>query len=184
MTDWLTDLFGLVCGQLPAHTSAPGDVLLPFCQRCTGLYVDAAVATALHLGLRFRASERFLQLHGALLLLMVPLGYHWVPQAAVARMLSGVLFSAGVVCYLWLTAGPRVTTLRDLDLRGCLTYTAGIAATLLFVPAASLFGNVTAWYALVALASLGLASLALLVALNLARSIAWLARRLLHLHPA
>ena len=52
------------------------------------------------------------------------------------------------------------------------------------LPAASLFGNVTAWYALVALAALGLASLALLVALNLALPIAWLARRLLHLHPA
>ena len=108
----------------------------------------------------------------------------YVRTKSVARLLPGVLFGAEVVCYLWLTAGPRVTTLRDLDLRGCLTYTAGIAATLLFVPAASLFGNVTAWYALVALASLGLASLALLVALNLALSIAWLARRLLHLHPA
>ncbi len=174
MSEWLTDLFGLVCGQLPAHTSAPGGMLLPFCQRCTGFYVGAAVASALHLSLRIRASERFLQLHGAFLLLMVPLGYHWVPQAAVARMLSGVLFGAGLVCYLWLTAGPRMTALRDLDLRGSLTYTTGIAATLLFVPAASLFGNVTAWYALVALASLGLASLALLVAANLALAIAWL----------
>ena len=61
---------------------------------------------------------------------------------------------------------------------------ASMAAMLLFVPAASLSGNGAAWYALAALAPLGLASLALLVAANLALSIAWLARRLLHLHPA
>jgi uncharacterized membrane protein len=174
MDDWLTTLFGLVCGQLPAHTSAPGGIPLPFCQRCTGLYAGAAVAAALHVALRIRASERFLQLHGGLLLLMVPLGFHWLPQDELVRMTSGVVFGAGVVAYLWLTAAPRLLALRPLSRTGSWIYAAGITATLAVVPAAALFGAAAAWDTLVLLALTGAAALALLVSLNLALAAAWL----------
>lgn len=176
MTGWLYDLYSHVCGQLPAHTSAPGGSPLPFCQRCTGLYAGAAVAAAMHVALRIRASERFLQVHGGLLLLMVPLGFHWLPQDALVRMLSGVVFGAGVVSYLWLTAAPRVFALRDLDQRGAFAYAAAIAATVVLVPLAASHGGVASWRALVVTATAGLAALALLVLLNLWPAARWAAQ--------
>jgi uncharacterized membrane protein len=168
MGDWLTALFGLVCGQLPAHTSAPGGIPLPFCQRCTGLYAGAAVAAVMHVALRVRASERFLQAHGGMLLLMVPLGFHWLPQDEFVRMTSGVVFGAGVVAYLWPTVAPRLLALHPLSRTGSWIYATGIAATLAAVPAAALFGGAAAWDTLVLLALTGAAALALLVSLNLA----------------
>jgi uncharacterized membrane protein len=110
-------LFALVCGQAPAHTWAPGGMLLPVCERCTGLYVGAAVALALHLALRIGPSARFLQVHGGFLLLMIPLGYHWLPQDPLARTASGVLFGAGLVSFLaggLRPAGPPLAVARGL----------------------------------------------------------------------
>jgi uncharacterized membrane protein len=184
--DWLTALFGLVCGQLPAHTSAPGGIALPFCQRCTGLYAGAAVAAVMHVVLRIRASERFLQVHGGLLLIMVPLGFHWLPQDELVRMMSGVVFGAGVVAYLWLTAAPRLLALRPLSRTCSWIYAGAITATVALVPAAALFGGAAAWYALVLAALIGLASLVLLAAINLALAAAWLwnQRRLLSAPPS
>lgn len=49
MLDYLHDVFGWVCGQSQAHTWSPGDVTLPCCQRCTGVYVGAFVAALFHL---------------------------------------------------------------------------------------------------------------------------------------
>jgi uncharacterized membrane protein len=94
--------FAAVCGQDPGHTWAPGGILLPCCQRCTGLYPGAGVAALLHLWLRPRLSGRFLEIHGAFLLVMIPLGFHWITQGPVLRTISGVLFGFGVVTFLWL----------------------------------------------------------------------------------
>jgi len=86
---------GLVCGQNAEHTWAPGEVLLPCCQRCTGLYVGAGVAALLHRWLRPRLSGRFLEMHGAFLVLMVPFGFHWLSQGPALRAAMGVLFVSG-----------------------------------------------------------------------------------------
>jgi len=107
MLEILAHWFAAVCGQDPGHTWAPGGILLPCCQRCTGLYVGAGVAALLHLWLRPRLTGRFLELHGAFLLLMVPCGFHWVTQGPVLRMLTGVLFGFGVVTFLWLPLSQR-----------------------------------------------------------------------------
>ena len=116
MPEILAHWFAAVCGQDPGHTWAPGGILLPCCQRCTGLYVGAAVAMLLHLWLRPKLTGRFLEIHGAFLLAMVPLGFHWVAQGPVLRTISGVLFGFAVVTFLWLplsqvvgqrTAWPR-----------------------------------------------------------------------------
>jgi uncharacterized membrane protein len=104
----LNGLFGLVCGQNPDHTWAPAGVLLPCCHRCLGLYVGAGLALLLHLLLRPKLTGRFLECHGAFLLLMVPLGFHWVPQEPVVRTLSGLLFGAGVATFLWLPVAERL----------------------------------------------------------------------------
>ena len=100
MVEMLEHLFGFVCGQNPGHTWSPGGVLLPCCQRCLGLYAGAAIATALHWRLRPSPTGRFLAVHGALLALMAPFGFHWLPQGAVLRTLSGIWFGAGAVTLL------------------------------------------------------------------------------------
>ena len=84
-------------------------MLLPCCQRCTGLYVGAGVAALLHLWLRPRLSGRFLEIHGAFLLVMVPFGFHWVAQGPVLRTLTGVLFGFAVVTFLWLPLSRRAS---------------------------------------------------------------------------
>jgi uncharacterized membrane protein len=105
MLEVLHHLFAAVCGQNPEHTWAPGGVPLPFCQRCTGLYVGAGAAWLLHRWLKPRPTARFLEVHGAFLLLMAPCGFHWVPQGPVLRTLSGALFGFAVVAFLWLPVG-------------------------------------------------------------------------------
>jgi uncharacterized membrane protein len=100
MLDVLQHLFSFVCGQDPAHTWAPGGLELPCCQRCLGLYSGAAVAATLYLWLRPKFTSRFLELNGLFLLLMVPYGFHWLPQGPVLRTLTGSLFGFGVVTYL------------------------------------------------------------------------------------
>jgi uncharacterized membrane protein len=105
MLDILSHAFAAVCGQNPGHTWAPGGILLPCCQRCTGLYVGAGVAALLHLWLRPKLSGRFLEIHGAFLLAMAPFGLHWVSQGPFLRTATGALFGVGVVTFLWLPLG-------------------------------------------------------------------------------
>jgi uncharacterized membrane protein len=119
----LNHTFSWVCGQNPDHTWIPGGLPLPCCQRCTGLYVGAAVAVLLHLALKPLPTARFLQIHGLFLLLMVPFGFHWLPQGELLRAGTGVLFGFGVVTFLSLKLSARTTTarLRSSDTTFCLT---------------------------------------------------------------
>jgi uncharacterized membrane protein len=152
-------------------------VPLPFCQRCTGFYAGAAVALVLHFALRIRPGNRFLAVHGGFLLLMIPLGYHWVPQDALIRALSGVLFGAGVVSFLWLFPGPHAGADREAGTAESMIYAIGIIGALVLIPLAASWGGRSAWYALVCLATLGLAGLAGLVAANASLGLLWLRSR-------
>jgi uncharacterized membrane protein len=102
MNETVQQLCGLVCGQNPDHVWSPGGELLPFCQRCTGLYVGALIAAALHAWRRPEPTGRWLWINGGWLLLMVPFGFHWLPQGAGLRTDTGVLFGFGLVAFLWL----------------------------------------------------------------------------------
>jgi uncharacterized membrane protein len=106
MTDLLRQVFALVCGQALAHTWAPGNCPLPFCQRCTGLYVGALLAGLIHVTLRPTPTRARLWTYGALLLQMIPLGYHWLPQTGPVRTLSGLAFAFGLVGFLTLLTKP------------------------------------------------------------------------------
>ena len=86
---------------------SPGGDALPFCQRCTGLYVGGAWAQALWLAFRPRPTLRTLGLHGMLLLGMIPFGYHLVPQGGEVRTLTGVLFAVGLTYFLALNPALR-----------------------------------------------------------------------------
>lgn len=113
MIEALSHVFAAVCGQNPSHTWAPGGLLLPCCQRCTGLYVGAGLAALLHLWLRPNLTRGFLRVHGAFLLFMAPFGFHWVAHGAAMRTITGVLFGFAVVTFLWL---PVLGAFRG---RGC-----------------------------------------------------------------
>jgi len=141
--------------------------MLPFCQRCTGLYVGAALALAVHLVLRPRPTSPLLWLYGLMLLVMVPFGYHWVPQGGVLRTLTGQVFAAGLVGYLWLLpAGLLGVRQRSGPVTwwGC-----GLCllASLAILPVVALWGGRPAAWALAALGCVGLACLAVLAAANI-----------------
>jgi len=161
----LEQIFAPLCGRV--HCWAPGGQALPFCQRCTGLYVGAVVGLALFVLFRPRPTNRFLWLHGLMLLVMVPFGYHWVPQNGAIRTLTGQLFAAGLVGYLTLLPAARWRCRPKDDRRSFRAYTAGLVASLLVLQglvhwAGRLTGVVLAW-----LGCVGLMVLAVLVLANL-----------------
>ena len=169
MSDSLNQFFGFLCGQNPDHTWAPGGILLPVCQRCTGLYVGAAVAALLHWWLKPRLTPRFLWAHGVFLALMAPCGFHWVPQGPALRTISGLLFGFGVTAFLKAPLvkseirNPKSET--NSKSQSAVTYYTGLTITLLLVPllaarggwlAAALFSG-AAFFGAVALAIMILA---------------------------
>ncbi|OHB83339.1 MAG: hypothetical protein A2V98_21520 [Planctomycetes bacterium RBG_16_64_12] len=164
--EWLQEVFGLVCGR--RHVWALGGVDLPFCQRCTGLYVGAALAMVLYAAFRPRPTYVSLGAHGLLLLVMVPFGYHLVPQNAVLRTLTGQLFSVGLVSYLSLLPASRLGLFEKEDKGSSWAYAAGVLASLVILQAAVHTGGRPAGVVLAWLGFLGLLALAALVTANLA----------------
>jgi uncharacterized membrane protein len=174
MTGWLLAIFGLVCAQDPAHSWAPGGVLLPCCQRCTGVYVGAFVALALHVGLRIKSRGWFLPVHGLFLLAMIPLGFHWIPQNDIVRSVSGSLYGAGLVAFLWLHTGGLVTRPAPLSAGRAALYAVVVGAGAAAVPALGRFGGVAGAWLLAWLALAGLLGLTLLALANVGLAVRWL----------
>jgi uncharacterized membrane protein len=159
----LESVFTYVCGS--SHRWAPGGAALPFCQRCTGLYVGALMAAALLAVFRPQATRRFLAVHGLLLLVMVPFGLHLVPQNGPIRTLTGQLFAFGLVAYLGVLPGLCKPARQDDDgSRGWLGYGLAALSTIGLLQAAVLLGGRTG---ATALSFCGLAGLVVLSALAL-----------------
>ncbi len=167
MDPFLQHVFAFVCSQTPDRSWAPGGILLPFDQRCTGLYVGAAIAVALHASLRFRPSVRVFCLQGLLLLQMVPLGFHLIPHGPVLRILSGQLFSFGVVGYLWLLPASCGWIRQHSDSWRVRIFLLAAGASLVVVPASSAWGGPIAALLLSWLGFAGLMALGALVLVNL-----------------
>ena len=72
MIEFVHHAFGFVCGQPVGRTWPLDGEWLPFCQRCTGIYIGAIVALALQLAFRIRSGSRLLVVHGFLLLQIAP----------------------------------------------------------------------------------------------------------------
>jgi uncharacterized membrane protein len=102
MTGFHQQLFSFFCGQDPAHTWAPAGAPLPFCERCTGLYLGAVIAVLLLTAFKPFTDARYRWFHVSLLFLMAPFGFHLVPQGPVLRTMSGQWFAFGIVGLLWL----------------------------------------------------------------------------------
>ena len=175
MLEALTHLFAAVCGQNPAHTWALGGMVLPCCQRCTGLYVGACVAAALHVCLRPKPTGRFLEMHGLFLLLMLPFGLHWLPQGPAIRAVTGVLFGFAVVTFLWLplhsALANRPFTRRTKSL-GTPVYSLAVVLTLGLLPMLGTWDARPAACLLAGLALTGATALGGLVVANIGWALA------------
>ena len=137
---------------------------MPCCQRCTGLYAGACLATLLQLWLKPRPTSRALWLHGLCLLQMVPFGYHWLSQGPVLRSLTGVCFAFGLVQFLWLLPAAR-RWVAQAPART--NYLAAVLASAALIPALGNSPSPLAARLLTALAIVGLLALTLLALANL-----------------
>lgn len=159
----LEQLFSHVCGQV--NSWAPGGKILPFCQRCTGLYVGGPFALMLYGLFRPRPTSRVLWIHGLLLLLMVPFGYHFVPQNGTVRTLTGQLFAFGLVYYLALNPAAQLSIWTG---RYSENFRAYAISALAVISAVQLAVRLGATGISVALAWIGFAGLLLYAALAIA----------------
>jgi hypothetical protein len=159
--DAFNDVFALVCGQ--NHCYSLGGDVLPFCRRCTGLYVEAAFAGFLYAVLRPRPTAIVLWAHGLLLLLMVPFGYHVIPHGGLVRTLTGQLFALGLVYYLMLVPADTLDLKRKAGTAAA--YAVGSLASLILLQVAisaggHVAGAVLAWVGFAGLLFLGVLALA------------------------
>ena len=162
----LLPIFSIVCGENPQHIWTPGGQSLPCCERCTGLYIAASVALALHRWFRPLISRRFLQLHALCLLQLGLFVFPWLPQSPVLRTVSGSLFGFGVVTFLW----PAISLLRPpLNVSRLRTgaYALGLASCLGLIPAIAKWGGTLGAFVLTCLIIAGALALAALAFANL-----------------
>jgi uncharacterized membrane protein len=161
----LHDLFSYLCGQ--SHSWAPGGIELPFCERCTGLYVGAVPAFLLYLLFKPRPTSRVLWIHGLLLLLMPPFGYHVFPQNAEVRTLTGQLFAFGLIYYLTLLPADRLQSKKRDPAQDLLSYAIAGLVTLPLLQLAVHLGGLRTNEVLSWIGFSGLVVYAMLVAANL-----------------
>ena len=178
MNQLLWQAFSVVCGQNPEHTWAAGLTLLPFCQRCAGLYIGAFVCVALHLILRPGLGGRFLAAHGLFLLIAAPFGFHWILDWPGLRAMTGVLCGFGIGTFLWLVPGTAWGWADGSGRRGAIAgYAGGLGAVLLLVPLAGGQGGAASGRVLEGLAAAGLVTLGGLALANAAFGLRGVARR-------
>lgn len=103
----LHTVFHHVCGQPPGRTWHLDSLSLPVCQRCTGLYIGAALAVVFLLWFRPPLTRAFLAWHGGCLLGMAPFGLHWIEHGPAVRTLTGLGFGTAVVVFLWVVPVGR-----------------------------------------------------------------------------
>jgi len=180
MNAFMHQIFGFVCAQNPAHTWAPGSEWLPFCQRCTGLYVGALFALSLLIWFRPSTDARYRWLHVILLLLMTPFGFHLVSHGAVLRTMSGYWFGFGVVGLLWLLPVTRICTKAGSIAPSLKHYLIMGVAGIILLPLIAIYGGVFSARILSWLAFVGLVATACLLVVNIiifgSSILAWLLR--------
>jgi len=168
MIDLLRELFGQVCGQGSHPAWTPGGTPLICCQRCLGLYVGGLAAWALHLCWKPRLSRDFLAVHGALILLLAPFGWHWLPENPWLRTLTGFLCGAGIATFLWLVPATKVWRHPQLTpAKGSRKYAFGLGAASVGLLLAVQYGGTAAAWALNWLAAAGLVAFGALAILNI-----------------
>lgn len=163
----LSELFSQVCNQALDRSWAPGGEGLPFCQRCTGLYVGAFCASLLAWLPPARAHSLRLRLSLVCLLQMLPFGLHWIPHGPILRTLSGWFFAWGLVeCLLLLPRQADSTSFASPRLAFPVFFIVAVLG-----PSGLLIGilrgSARTAHVLAGLGALGLLALAVLTVLNL-----------------
>ncbi len=176
----LREIFSYVCGQ--QHNWAPGGVDLPFCQRCTGLYVGSIPALILLLTFKPKPTSRMLWLHGICLLAMIPFGYHLIAQTGAERTLTGQLFAFGLIFYLTLLPADRLPNWKALWESSSHSYLIGAVMALLALQMDIAWGGLRTNTLLSWLGFAGLILYQLLALMNLALLLLYGWERL-HRHP-
>ncbi|MBZ5683449.1 MAG: DUF2085 domain-containing protein [Acidobacteriia bacterium] len=164
--NFLRQFFSHICGQ--QHCWVLGGVSLPFCQRCTGLYVGAFFALVFVLMFRPRPSAFLYWIHGLFMLAMIPFGFHLVMHGAMARTVTGVLFAFGLVYYLLLNPLTAWHSWSRDSRERTGTYLLTLGITTLLLPMIVPWGGRTSAYVLTGLGVLGFAGLCCCVVVNLA----------------
>jgi len=163
----LSELFFQVCNQALDRSWAPGGEGLPFCQRCTGLYVGASCAILVGWLPSARPHPLRLRLSLLCLVQMIPFGLHWIPHGPILRTLSGWIFAWGLVeCLLLL---PRQANLSRFASPRCALasyWIVGVLGPSSLLIAIFQGGSRTSHF-LAGLGALGLLALAVLTVWNL-----------------
>ena len=156
----LQTLFSYICGQ--QHCWVLGGQTLPFCQRCTGLYVGACCAILLVLVFRLRPRAFSYWLHGSFMLFMFPFGFHLIVHGALVRTFTGALFSFGLVYYMALNPVPFWRAWRADSITQTTAYIVLIAAATAALLCSIRLGGALTAFVLTGLGLLGLAGLLLM----------------------
>jgi len=100
----LFDIFSWLCGQNPARSFTIAGRLLPFCQRCTGLYLGLALTFILLILSRAARKglppRRIIYLNILCMLLMPVFGFHLLDPGPAWRLWSGLIFGHALACLL------------------------------------------------------------------------------------
>jgi uncharacterized membrane protein len=179
--DLLRILFSYVCGQ--HNCWVLGGVTVPFCQRCTGLYVGAFCALFLIALFRPRPRAFLYWLHGILMLVMFPFGFHLVQHGGLVRTFTGALFAFGLVYYLALNPLSVRIGWKDSRRAWVGAYLALIVGTILLLLVSVTWGGAIVAALLALLGALGLAALVFLALANLL-VLPGILRVLLHRSPS
>lgn len=163
---FLRELFSHICGQ--QHCWIVGGQALPFCQRCTGLYVGAFCAFILILIFRPRPNVFLYWIHGIFMLVMIPFGFHLVAHGGLIRTCTGALFGFGLVYYLVLNPFTAWHAWKADTAWRTGAYALLIATLLRLLLLMVRLGSGLSALLLTGLGALGFASLCLLTAVNLA----------------
>lgn len=161
----LPHIFNLVCGQV--HRWTVGGQSLPFCERCTGLYVGGVISLIAIVLFRPRPTRFWLWCHGTCLLLMIPFGYHLIPQNPPLRTVTGEIFSVGMTYFLLLTPLGFLNHHVGVIQRPAWPYVATIVAGIPLLLTLIQFGGATASIVLSWIGFLGLTLYAALCLANL-----------------
>ena len=162
--EWMRALFSYVCGQV--HLWSVGRDLLPFCQRCTGLYVGGCYATVLLFVFRPAASVRLLTIHTVCLLQMAPFGYHMVPQGPILRTITGQFFGSGLAYLLCFNPLAKLSLPTPAARWRSLAYALAAVTGIPFLLVTIRFGGPVTSVILAILGTAGLSAFAALSAAN------------------
>jgi uncharacterized membrane protein len=170
--------FAHVCGQVAAHTWAPGGEALPVCQRCLGLYGGALAALLLIFLVRPNPDYLLRWLFSLCLLQMIPFGLHWVEQGPLTRTLTGYLFGAGLSGLLWYAARGEAEESGGPHRWRQVCFAAGLLAGLAALLWRASHGGTYDAAALTGLATLGFVALAVQCGCTATVCILWVGQRI------